>query len=342
MAGSIREIADELGVSRTTVWRALNGLPRVDEETRARVLRLAEEKGYNSGEATRKFISRRVSNIQFLIYDYKRLTYPFFYETLRGVQEVLWQHNCNIQVTSAEASLTETGSRLPDSKDIRKNFVKGMIVFGVDLGREDLDRLRTLGIPFMLLNSVPDGLDEDVCYVYADYEAGVYAATRHLLQLGHKDIAFITGTMELRVDHEKLKGYKRALKERGIDFKEEYVIQGNYSWEDAAGIARQLMDSAGHPTAVMCADDTMALGAIAALRDAGLRVPDDVAVIGFNDLQFAALSSPALTSVSVAAHDMGRLAAESFMDIMEGREPESRHLILRPELIIRTSCGAKR
>ena len=329
-------------MSRTTVWRALNDLPRVDEETKAKVLQLAGEKGYNSGEATRKFISRRVSNVQFLIYDYKRLTYPFFYETMRGVQEVLWQHNCNIQVTSADVSLMETGSCLPDPKEILKNFVKGMIVYGVDLGRKDLDRLRNLGIPFVLLNSVPDGLDEDICYVYADYEVGVYAATRHLLQLGHKDISFIAGTMELRVDHEKLKGYKRALAEFGVDFKREYVLQGNYSWEDAAGIARQLMASAGHPTAIMCADDTMALGAIAALRDAGLRVPDDVAVIGFNDLQFAALSSPALTSVSVSAYGMGRLTAESFIDLMEGREPKSRQAILQPELVVRASCGTKR
>ncbi|MDD2485354.1 MAG: LacI family DNA-binding transcriptional regulator [bacterium] len=341
VATSIREIAMELGVSRTTVWRALNDLPRVDEDTKARVLQLAKEKGYNSGEATRKFIARRVSNIQFLVYDYKRLTYPFFYETLRGVQEVLWQYNCNIQVTSANTVSTVSGSCLPDVCSMKKNFIKGLIVFGVDLKHEDLKRLKKLHIPFMLLNSVPKDLDDDICYLYTDYEAGMYAATHHLIQIGHRKIAFINGSMELLVDYEKLKGYRRALYEAGLVFDKDYVIKGNYSWEDALKIARQTIDRNDRPTAIICADDTMALGAIAAIEDAGLRVPKDVAVVGFNDLQFAAISRPPLTSVSISAYNMGQLAAKMFMSLMAGKKTEPCHTILEPKLVVRASCGAK-
>lgn len=339
MQTSIRNIAKQIGISRTTVWRALNSLPRVNEGTREKVLKLAREMNYNHGETTRRFILNRVCNIELVVFNYERLTRPLFVEAIRGIQDILREVNYNMQVsTVSEEDFDGPWGRKVHISRLKEKLVRGLLVFGTDLDSEDLKSLKQIEIPFVLLNCVPWGI-EGANYVYPDYDKGIRVAIRHLVQLGHERIAFISGPMEFKLDDEKLKGYRRALEEHGLEYEKRLVKKGDYKREKAIRATTELLKLDERPTAIIAGDDIMACGAIEAVRREGLMVPEDIAVMGFNDEKFSSLINPPLTTVSIHEYEMGRMAAEMLINLIKRHKVDKGQIVLEPKLIVRSSCG---
>ena len=219
---------------------------------------------------------------------------------------------------------------------------EGLIIFGIDLDDKTVTILNEKNIPFVLINSLKS--NENVSYIFPNYRKGAFIAIEHLVRLGHKRIGFITGSMELKLDFEKMLGYKSALAKFGLEYDEKIIKKGDYSEKKAYKATIALLESNWAPTAIFAADDIMAAGVIKAVRSKRLDVPDDIAVVGFNDMQIASLLDPPLTTVKVPTYKIGKLAMEILLKLMrekkKGKAVKGYKFILEPELIIRQSCGS--
>ncbi len=326
------EVAKLAGVSRTTVSRVINGHPSVRPEVRERVWRIVRQVGYQPHAAARSLVTKR-SNVIGLLFPRTvtaLFTDQFFPLLMRGIADV-----CNLHGWRLMLSLF-TQDRDQDAlyrQVLRSSSLDGVIV--ATTPREDplIPRLIHDGLPFVVIGRHPDEL---VSYVDSDNLAGSRAIVEHLVALGHQRIATITGPLDVLLGYDRLEGYKRALRAHGLPHDPALVVQGNFT--EASGRAGMELLLPQQPTAVFAASDMMAIGAIKVIKEAGLRVPQDISVVGFDDLPVASIVEPALTTVRQPINELGRVAAETLLSLIHDKQAPQ-HIVLPTELIIRASCG---
>jgi len=322
-------IAAEAGVSLPTVSKVVNGRPDVAPKTRALVERLLWEREYQRTGPRR---GRRSGLIDLI---FNGLDSPWAVEILRGVEDWCAGHSMGAAVSSVRH-----GNARPASwtSALASHDTDGVILVTSELTLPQLRQVREEGIPLVVVDpvSLPD---PDLPSVGATNWAGGLAATEHLVSLGHRKIGAITGPADYLCSRARVDGYRSALERAGVEFDQALVRHGDFYHEGGFARGGELLDLAGRPTAIFAGSDQQALGVYEAARQRGLRIPQDLSVVGFDDLPAARWVSPPLTTVRQPLADMGRVAAEMLGDLIEGVPLRSQRVELSTELIVRESTA---
>ncbi len=331
MTATIRDVAAAAGVSVATVSRVTtgSGYP-VGAQTRARVLAAIAELNYRPNALASGLNQKNSRLVGVIAPD---LANPYYPEITRGIEDVANEHGYQVLFCSTDR---DAGKASGYVDALLKKRVAGLAVLGG--GREVALEPRDVagyGAAVVFVGRP----SEKFSTVRAENSRAAFEMTSHLIGLGRHDVAYLGGTDGSAATTERLRGYRRALKEHGIPARPELVRQGHYTEEGGYAAARELMALGDPPTALFAANDRMAIGAMAALADLGLRVPHDVAVAGFDDVPMSAYVRPALTTVSTSARQLG---VEAMRLLLEGHGADARprHVRVATRLVIRDSCGA--
>ena len=341
---TLADIAAQAAVTSMTVSRVMNGAGYVHVETRERVLRVAREMNYRRNGLARGLKRQRTDTVGMVIGD---IANPFAAELSRGVREVLDQRGYSLFICISEHTAKEDVQAFDSLADHRAD---GIIVAtrASKSGNERLAELIDSGIPVSLIGR--DFRHEHADLVMADNLKGGYEATRHLIDLGHKRIGFIGVSLTEGLRLKRFQGYLEALNEHGIQVEEQLIVGGRRIAEQMPGYSTEEMGYDGmtkllqlkrRPSAVVARNDYTAMGALNAIKRAGLRIPEDIAVVGYDDIPLASHTSPALTTVRQPTREQGRMAAEFLLRRIEGdREQPRAEKTFDCELIVRESTGA--
>ncbi len=327
---TIKDVAREAGVSVATVSRVWTDADCVSPETRQRVAEVAARLGYSPHGAARSLITRTTFALGVLLPD---LYGEFFSEIIRGIDHVVRAAGYHILVSSSHESKDEIDAALRSMR----GRVDGMIIMSSDL--EAQRTLRTLqgSFPVVLLNGDAESKAFDTITI--ENHEGARAMTRHLVARGHRRIAMIAGPERNHDAAERLRGYRTTLTENRIELDESLVVQGDFSELSGHLAVTQLLALESRPTAIFAANDSMAIGALSALRENDLRVPHDMAVAGFDDIPLARYMNPPLSTVHVDISQLGARAAALLLLSLQKNGRPHQHLQLSTTLVIRASCG---
>lgn len=333
MSVTIRDVARRAGVSVATVSRVVNRSPhRVTPATERRVRSAVRALGYRANIIAQGLKNRSSRTVALIVPD---ISNPFFPAIARGIEDTARAHGYAVLLCNTYEDLDRENAYLGL---LRNRWVDGVIFATVGSNTRHLRALRRARLPVVLVARDVEGLAIDT--VRVDNFRGEYEATQHLLRLGHRRIAHIAGPPALHVAAERRRGYLEALRTAGLE-EEAVIVEGDFT----ADGGRRAMTAALHArppvTAVAAANDLMAIGALEALRQLAARVPEDVAVVGFDDITFASLVSPALTTVAQPKYRMGQMAMERLLQLLQGGDARTRQTVLVPELVVRESCGAR-
>ena len=327
---TIKDVAREAGVSVATVSRVWNEAAFVSPETRQRVAAVATRMGYSPHGAARSLITRTTHTLGVLLPD---LYGEFFSEIIRGIDHTAQAAGYHILVSSSHDSKDEIDAALRSMR----GRVDGMIIMSPDLEAQQTLHALQGSFPVVLLNGGAESKAFDTITI--ENHEGAREMALHLVARGHTRIAMICGPRRNYDAAERLRGYQSALTESGIALAESLVVQGDFSELAGHRAVKQLLDLQHRPTAIFAANDSMAIGALSALREAGLRVPEDIAVAGFDDIPMARYMNPPLSTVHVDISKLGeRAAALLLSSLHQGPRPREQ-LQLSTTLVIRSSCG---
>lgn len=333
---TLEEIARLAGVSRSTVSRVINQQDAVRDEVRRRVQEVIAETGYFPDPAARRLAGRRSGilglvvprAVQFLFTD------PYYPRLMQGMAQACNTHD---YILSLFLFHTEEEEQKISLRVLRNQLVDGVIVSALPQHDPLVDQLVDSETPFVMIGR-PDN-PERINFVTVDNVSGAYQAVEHLIRLGYRRIATITGPLNTTVGLDRRQGYLNALNDYGLTVDPALIREGNFT--ELSGFEQMQALLPAQPEAIFIASDTMALGALRALRYAGLSAPADVAVVGYDDLPAAAVSDPPLTTVKQPIRRLGEQAVEVLLDVIANRNAPPRHITTTTELIIRESCGAK-
>jgi DNA-binding LacI/PurR family transcriptional regulator len=331
---TIAEVARLATVSTATVSRVVNGSPNVRPATREAVLAAIEQLGYTPNRAARTLVTRRTDTIALVVSESETRVFsdPFFPSIVRGISAALAQTELQLLLLMAR----DDREHAKVERYVRQGHVDGVILMSLH-GDDPLPKtLPRLGVPTVLVGR--PRRDERLPWVDADNRGGARAATAHLLARGRKNVATITGPLDMTVGVDRFDGYRDALREAGRRFRKVLVAHGDFGKESGAHAVRALAERAPDMDAVFVANDPMAIGALEALRSLGRRVPDDVAVIGFDDIADAALTDPPLTTVSQPLEEMTKALAELLLQRMNGLGDEDESVVCATHLVTRGSA----
>jgi DNA-binding LacI/PurR family transcriptional regulator len=335
---TIRDLAKRAGVSVATVSRVLNNYPDVSEETKQKVMALVQETNFRPSNAARSLVTRR-SNIigVFFLQDHVNamILHPFFQEVLVGFKRAVGTKGYDLLTFTSQTPADGQYSYL---KRCLHHQVDGVVLMGVNRTDPQMIELAGSGIPCMSVDV--DVLGKRAGYVLSDNEGGARKAVRHLASLGHKRIALINGPAFSRPSHDRMLGYRNALEEAGLQYRPEYVRDFDFTWQHGYESMQAFMELPEPPTAVFAAADHCAMGAIKAIRERGKHVPEDFAMVGFDDLEVASMLHPALTTIRQDKDGLGRAAGEGLIRLIEDPSFSPPIITLPTELVIRESCGA--
>jgi LacI family transcriptional regulator len=334
---TIREVATRADVSPMTVSRVVNASPRVSPETRRRVESAIGELGYVPNRLARGLSQRKTGTLGVLVPD---IANPFFTNVVRGAEEVAWRSGFHVLLCNTDGDLERERGYLQDMVAFR---VEGLLIAPVsDSTRPMLRAVRRNGVPFVLVDRSIGGYDCDV--VQGDSIVGARRLVDHLLGLGHRRIALVTERSDISTARDRLLGYRQALEDAGVPFDEELVaVSSAIHTAGATDATRGLLSLADPPTAIFAVNNVTAIGAAVAVREAGLSVPEDLALVCFDDIEHASTISPFLTVMAQPAETFGTLAAQLLLDRIAGRATDrARTVVLPPDLIVRRSSGEER
>jgi LacI family transcriptional regulator len=331
---TMAEIAELAGVSKPTVSKVINQQPGVAAATRERVERVIAERGYVRNGAARALSVGQIGSMNLVV---SEVDSPYFVEIIRGVEETL---------ESAALSMVLTSTHEEERRHRRwmarvlEYGTDGVILVLPDEHASYVEELRRHAIPFAVVDDRGESLP-DVPSVGATNFAGGFAATEYLLSLGHRRIAAIGG-QPYKCTMARLAGYRAAFQEGGVPVDPLLVQPGSFHAEAGYAAASALLDLHEPPTAIFAGNDMQAMGVYRALYERNLRVPDDMSVVGFDDVPLVALLTPALTTVRQPVRQMGALATRMLLQIAAGEVLESTRVELATSLVVRESCGPPR
>ncbi len=333
MAVTLKELGRLAGVHPSTVARVLNDDPRqrVSEPVRARILALAHEYDYQPNHLARSLRTKRSFVIGTAIPD---IANPFFAILFRGIEDALAASGYSVIMANTDDE--------PAREELSIAMLRGRQVDGLIIAtarREDptIEALVAAGFPFVLVNRHTDPLASNA--VVPDDYAGAAAAVEHLIALGHRRIAHIAGSDEMSTGHTRRRGYLETLRRHRLPADPDLVVRGSFREPGGYEAMRRLLALPQPPTAVFAVNDLAAAGAVRAIEEAGLLVPTDISIVGFNDLSTAFGTSRLLTTVRLPLHDMGRAAADRLLAQITGGLMSEEPLIIPVELVVRQSTG---
>jgi LacI family transcriptional regulator len=328
---TIYDIAKEAKVSPATVSRVLNGQGNVKEETARKVQKIAKAKNYSPNVMARSLRTKRSNLIGLIIPDIENPIYP---APVRGIQDLANLKDYSVIIHSTDGD---------ESKELET--IRRLISVGVDgliinisessaLLAEEIHKLRKAGqLPIVALGPWHPQLDIDC--VSVDNEKGAYLAAEHLIKAGRREIAMISGPEGNLISEQRLEGFRKAMTDYCVPVHQEIIIEGNYKMGSGYQATKYLLEKR-RLDAIFCANDLMALGAMRAIGEAGFKIPEEIALIGFDDIELAALASPPLSSITQPKYETGKLAAELlFRRIEDHNHAAAKYYSIEPHLAVR-------
>lgn len=324
-----------MGVSISTVSRALRNQPDVNPETRKAVLDLAEKLDYQPNTAALSLLKKTTSTIGVLV---PNLDY-FFSTAIKGIDEAALEAGYTVMVCQSNESY---GKELINTKRLLESRVDGFII-SVSSDTKIFDHFKKIqdkGIPMVFFDR--DIKDISSPKILLNNFEGGYLATHHLLEKKYTKIAFLGGPERMSISNQRLEGYKVALKEAGIKVNQKFIEHGDFNQEYAYVNTDELLKAKNKPDAIFAMSDRLAIGAMTCIKKHGLRIPEDIGLIGFNNEPITGLLSPSISTIDQPAFEMGKTATRLFIEMVnKGQTNEAHTIILKPKLIIRESTQRK-
>ena len=332
MAVKIKDVAEKAGVSVTSVSRVLNGGKYVKEEVKERILKTIDEMGYSPSYFARSLVLQKSDLIGIVVPD---ITSSFHSTILSSIEKVASKNDYNIIVANIMEDIEKEIKYLNIFRQMR---VGGTIVMHEKVNNEIDDMLRKMKVP-VIFCSIKDNLSPNFLSITINNSKAAYDATKYLIDLGHKKIGFIGGDLsDILSGQYRYNGYKEAMTESGIQIIEEYVKFGDYKVHSGYEKMKEIILGGNIPTAVFAASDDMAVGALNCIIDAGLKVPDDVSIIGFDGSNIIDLVRPKLTSMQQPIQELGELAVEMLIKQINNPSCVMNEVVLNHKLVKRDSC----
>lgn len=343
---TIVEVAHDVGVSAATVSLVLNGRDRdlqISEATATAVREAAERLGYTPNHAARSLRRSRTNTLTILVY---ALLNPFYADIARSARLAAAARGYKLHIVETLGPEAEQEAlHNLQSGDSDGVIVATMRHRAYPWVPETFHDVVTRGLAAVTL--LDSSIDPAIPAIRIDDEADAHLAVTHLTRLGHRQIAYLTDRTAAELEtgrpghaYDRYRGYRRALAEADVTFDPTWVLTGQWSLDGGRAMVRELLGrGTPRPTALFCFNDLIAIGALRGLYEAGVRVPDDIAVVGFDGIEPTAFTTPALTTVEHSRDDLGRLAVETLLGLLDGREPATPDLVLPGRLVVRESCG---
>lgn len=318
-----------------TVSRVINGRDSVDVETQRRVEEAIEALDYIPNRIARGLTSQKTSTIGLIIPD---VVNPFFSPVVRGAELTARKANYRVLLCNTEGDLRLERDYI---EDLVAHRVEGLLLAPAnDESRHSVFPLLRRGFPIVLLDRALPGLDCDL--IVSDSATGARRLVEHLISVGHRDIAHVTDAEDTSTGRERLRGYQEALAAAGIAYRDELVFRTTVDQIGGYRAAQQVLSLAPMPTAIFTVNNMTVVGTMQALRERGLAVPDDMALVCFDDVEHLAVLSPFLTVIDQPAETFGSLGAQLLLERISGKAGKrSRRIVLQTDLIVRASCGLK-
>jgi LacI family transcriptional regulator len=329
---TIKDVAREAGVSVGTASQALRDSPAVREATRHRVQSVAKRLRYHPSALARGLVTRRTHTVGLLISD---IANPFFIRAVRAVEDVAQENGYNVILCNTDEDPVKEAQYL---RVLMEKRVDGIILATTAGSLRMVRDVRWRRVPLVLFDRELPRVATDT--VKVDGVLGGRLATEHLLSLGHRRIAIIHGPVVRSTGAERLHGYLLALRAAGVRPDPELIREGNFKQDSGRELTRQLLDISPPPTALFCTNNLMTVGALQTLREQRVPIPEDLSLVGYDDMEWWTLTQPPLTTVGQPVYDLGREAMRLLLAQI-GREKARRpqRVVLKPELILRDSCG---
>jgi len=332
MAHTMREVARRAGVSLATVSRVLNNRQYISEETRRRVQAAVREFNYFKNVHARRLATGRSDLFGLVI---SEIANPYFSEIIRGYQAAAWSRGLDVLLCNTEYDPERTKAVL---RKLRESDVRGVAIATSSVNREMISELTDAGIPVVLLNFDPVGkLVANICI---EYEHGINKAIQHVVELGHRNCAVIAGPANNRTAVTIKNALVSGLTARGL--KPACVLESDYHVDAGASAVREMLSHPEIPTVLFCGNDLIAMGAMSALEESGVRVPEGVSVIGIDDIFFAFLARPPLTTISVPREQLGVKAFEALDRMLKLKRQKGSNYKLETDLVVRRSTAPVR
>ncbi len=333
---NIKSVAKKAGVSVATISRVLNHPDAVAPDTKEHILSVMESLDYKPNWMARGLKLNRTGAIALLI---PEITDMGYMEIAKGVEDVAHQKNYNIMLCATEDDRSK-------EKEYIENFIArkidGIILVSTYLKKRDLQQLRKQDIPVVLIGKNDELAGENL--VYTDYKAAAAEATRHLIEIGYRKIGIIYGSRPKIENTDKLDGFRKTMEEEGLSYQAEHFFEEENSIEGGYLAASKLLNLTDRPEAIFVTSDIMAVGAMEKIKQSGLRIPQDIAVVGFDNLKISGYLEPKLTTVTKPMYRMGLIAARLLFDVMEDEnqeDDEPQEILIQSKLKVRKSCGHK-
>ncbi len=338
MGNNIKDVASLAGVSPSTVSRVVANHPRISQETRERVRAAMKELDYHPNAIARSLVKKTSDTIGLLIpspIDQFFLN-PFFTECLRGITSVTQQAGYDVLLSTANFTGFNDETRLQHMLGSKR--VDGVILLSSKIHDPLIPILEENHVPSVLIGR--PAVSSSISWVNNDNQKAAYDATTYLLQQGHHRIGFLGGSQDLVVSVDRLAGYHAALRDASITLESNLIVSAEFLEEGGYTGMMRLMALAERPTAIVASDDVLGFGAMRAAGELGYRIPEDLAIVGFNDIPLAKMANPPMTSMNVHIDELGKVAAEVIIEQISQPSRGKRTVIIQHDLVIRRSCSS--
>ncbi|WP_071461279.1 catabolite control protein A [Bacillus massilinigeriensis] len=322
---TIYDVAREANVSMATVSRVVNGNPNVKPATRKKVMEVIDRLGYRPNAVARGLASKKTTTVGVIIPD---ISSPFFGELTRGIEDIATMYKYNIILSNSDQNKEKELHLL---NTMLGKQVDGIVFMGGNITEEHVEEFKKSPVPIVLAGSIEE--TESIPSVNIDYETATYDSVKALIEKGHNRIAFVIGPLREPINNDKkLPGYKRALQDSGISVQDEFILEGDYTYDSGIEAIEKLVELEEKPTAIIVASDEMALGVVHGAMDNGYNVPDDFEVISSDNTRMALMVRPQLTSVVQPLYDIGAVAMRLLTKLMN-KEAVHGHTVTLPHRI---------
>lgn len=327
----MRDVAEQAGVSVTTVSHVINNSRPVSPETRLRVEQALQVLGYQPNVLARSLRRGKTNTIGVILPDNAN---PYFAEVVRGIEDASFSQGYSVILCNSDNDLAK--ERLYTNVLIEKQ-VDGIIFVAAGLSDENIQNLSSRGVPAILVDRQVPGVQLDS--VVADNLGGGIMATRHLLDLGHTSIACIAGPQGVPSSQERVAGFHQAVEAADLEVNPDQVVEGDFQYQGGYEAAQRLSQAGSAPTAIFACNDLMAIGAYRYAHENQLRIPQDISIIGFDDVHLASYTNPPLTTVRQSKAKMGSRAADLLIERIANRRLSPRQEIIPVQLVVRASTA---
>ncbi|MBA7523158.1 Ribose operon repressor [subsurface metagenome] len=324
---TLKMVAEKAEVSVNTASRAINNKADINFETKKRVLKVAQELGYVQNATAVALRTKKTRTLGVVIADNRN---PFYAEVLNGIEEAAREKNYHIILANTQRDYQKEEEAI---NLLLAKRVDGLLITPVQDRNDDIKKLIEANIPFVIVGRDFENIEVDA--VYNDEVKGGFFATEYLIKKGHKRIAFINGFLHKSPAQGRLEGYKKALKEHGIPLDDMMVSVGDIDVEDGYERTKQMLEKNLDFTAIFAYNDMMAFGAMQAVKEKGLRIPEDIGLVGYDDIPFSSLISPSLSTIRLKKQELGAESVKLLLSRINGSREKMKKIMLNVELIVR-------